>query len=121
MPFDVNKNDAEQYDEQLRNSSISVASTDSTNNNNQYQGVNQIEFFMNVRAFLQRRIEQDTRGSRAEEVDQKYDEALLGQVDFIDQILQENTNGVNVIKGLSADKLEHCLKSLIPVVRVGDA
>ena len=76
---------------------------------------------MKTKAYLQRRIEQDTRGSRAEEVDLKYDEALLGQVEFIERLLQENTHGANVVKGKNADELEHCVKSLMPIVRVSDS
>ena len=36
-------------------------------------------------------------------------------------MLQENNHGNNVIKGKTANELEHCLKSLIPIVRVGDS
>ena len=70
---------------------------------------------------MHRRIEQDTRGSQAQEVDQKYDEALLGQVVFIESMLRENTHGANVIKGKTANELEHCLKGLMPIVRVSDS
>lgn len=31
-----------------------------------------------------------------------------------------NINGANVVKGKSADTLEHCLKGLMPIVRISD-
>lgn len=41
-------------------------------------------------------------------------------MNFYQGLLAENTNGQNVIKGKSADTLEHCIKGLIPIVRVSD-
>ena len=116
MPFDVNRSDSD-YVHTGRASQISLTSNSSDQN---YEGIDQIEFFLKTKAYLQRRIDQDTRGSRAQEVDQKYDEALFGQVQFIDNLLQENIHGPNVVKGKSADQLEHCVKSLMPIIRVSD-
>lgn len=134
MPFDVMQEDngspssdygitmSHTQSMPILDGSASIVSFASSNNSDSnYQGLDQIEFFYNVKSYLHRRIEQDTRGSQAQAVDQKYDEALSGQVVFIDQMLQENNNGNNVIKGKTANELEHCLKSLIPIVRVGDS
>ena len=35
-------------------------------------------------------------------------------------MLQENTNGTNVIKGKTGNELEHCIKGLVPIIRVSD-
>jgi len=43
------------------------------------------------------------------------------QVNLYEELLLENTNGTNVIKGKSADALEHCIKGLLPMVRISDS
>ena len=45
----------------------------STASDSAYEGMDQIEFFQNVIAYLYRRIQQDTRGPQAQQVDEKYD------------------------------------------------
>ena len=59
-------------------------------------------------------------GVREREVDRQLDEVLLEQVDFLDQILHNNSNGQHVIKGKTANELEFCIMSLMPIVRVSD-
>ena len=59
-------------------------------------------------------------GVREREVDRQLDEVLLEQMNFLEQILQENMNGQNVIKGKTANELEFCAMSLLPIVRVSD-
>ena len=60
-------------------------------------------------------------GINAREVDQKLDEVMSEQVNFYEKLLQENTNGQNVIGGKNADFLEHCIKGLMPIVRISDS
>ena len=82
------------------------------------EGNDQVEFFNNVIAYLQMRIGQDLKGTMAKQVDQKLDQDLLEQINYLQNMLQENQNGANFVKGLSANNLEHLLKSLLPIVRI---
>ena len=43
---------------------------------------------------------------------------MLEQINYLQNMLQENQNGTNVVKGLNANNLEHLLKSLLPIVRI---
>jgi len=52
--------------------------------------------------------------------DSKLDENISEQASFIKQMLDDNEHGPNVIKGKSANELEHLLKSLMPIVRISD-
>ena len=105
------------YDVACRASYVS-----NTSNNDSYQGIDQIQFFSDVKAYLERRIIQDTKGgSNSRQVDEKLDECLMEQVQFYEQMLAENKNGQNVIHGKSADFLEHCIKGLMPIIRISDS
>jgi len=67
------------------------------------------------------RISQDLRtGALAKAVDSKIDQCMHEQISFIETTLQQNKHGNYVVKGLSADSLEHLLKSLLPMIRLSN-
>ena len=63
-------------------------------------------------------ITQVSAGNSGKSIDAKLDDALYGQASFIEQTLTSNANGQNVVKGKSADNLEHLIKSLVPVIPI---